>query len=231
MTRLTKSLAGDQAYSVPQHRGRLHSVRMQLVGRHSDKRHWMERRGQDPAVALVETGAGALRDEHGQMHRFEGPAVLWFPAGCRVGYGPEHGWREHFVVVTGARVADWQDAGWLSVDAACWVPAEAKTALAAHRSAVSHCAHGSDDAIDAACLAIEQFIYACRPTAVVIDADPLDRVLDAWRRDPAQASIDGGAALLGVSVSRLRALVSQRYGMPPQRIIQGERIAAACADF
>jgi AraC-like DNA-binding protein len=147
-----------------------------------------------------------------------------------VGYGPDTSWRERFVVVDGARVDAWQRAGWVSDQEHSWSPVEAQAASAAHRLALASCANGSDDAIDSACLAIDQFIFACRPHSSA-GADPIATVVSAWRNNPADADIAAGAMAANLSLSRFQARIVERYGLSPQRLIQAERIALACREL
>lgn len=228
--RLTKSPEMDQVHIIPAHRGKLPGLSIRLIGLLHHKQKWLERQNAEDALCIIESGSGTLRDAQGLLHQFQAPAVLWFPAGCRVGYGPDTWWRERFVVVEGPRIETWRHAGWLLDGCHCWNPAEAQAASAAHRLALASCAIGSDDASDAACLAIDQFIFACRPQPSM-RADPLAAVVATWRNNPADADIASGAMAADLSSSRFRALINQRYGLSPQRLIQSERIAMACREL
>ena len=53
-----------------------------------EKRSWLRRSHERPAMALVESGSGTFIADDGVRHEFSGPMVMWFPAGSAVAYGP-----------------------------------------------------------------------------------------------------------------------------------------------
>ena len=214
--RLWAELAGDSA---------LDSLHFATLGWVPRKRERVVGPTPRRAFCLLTRGRGSFLEAGETIPRpVRGPGVFFTSHDMRHDYGPESPgdlWEEYYWIVEGARVDDWQRAGWwparehfqpISASLARdWVVRfrEASTALE-RRDRLS---------LDSAKLTFELCLCEQAASHMIIAPpapSPLAGIIETWRREPQRAwSLREAAARAGLSYTRFRARFVEEHGTSP----------------
>ncbi len=214
--RLWAELAGDSP---------LESLRLATLGWVPRKRERL--RGPTPrhAFCLLARGEGTfLSPDTDTPQPVAGPGIFFTSPAMHHDYGPTRvadRWEEFYWIIEGARVAEWEAAGWWP-DKPSFRPidvAAAEELIALFRVTSAALERRDRRALDQAKLALERWLCdhadprARRDTG---PASPLAPIVERWRREPQRAwSLKEGAAQAGLSYTRFRARFVEDYGTSP----------------
>ncbi|HEX8371858.1 MAG TPA: AraC family transcriptional regulator [Chthoniobacterales bacterium] len=177
------------------------------------------------AFCLLARGKGSFLDFGSDAPRpINGPGIFFTSYEMRHDYGPDcsnDGWEEYYWIIEGARVAEWQAAGWWPRQARFRSVngATVRELITLFKATTVALEQRDRPALDAAKLSFERWL--CANAEPIISShpsppSPLIGIVEKWRREPQRAwSLREGAAQAGVSYTRFRASFVEEYGTSP----------------
>ena len=209
----------------------LSSIRLLMAGRMTGKSDWVERFFERPALAFVEEGEGWIAKGGAPLEHVAAPAVFFLSPGAMYRYGPEAGhWDERYLVFEGSRVDEWVAAGWFPEQARPFSVMQPQSLARAHARIMDFAEAKAKVDADRAALELEALLfrlYAERESRS-LGRTRMDGRVELWRADPGRAwDLKEEAARCGLSYSRFREILRERYEISPHQLLLDFRMELA----